>query len=106
MPHRLPERLTELADAIAHSLLFFSVGALIGVAQIFGDAQRITLRIALARAITVGGLATAAGAILIWLPDAPLIGLIGAAAALASLGTSGLERLAVRLMGGSRGGEQ
>ena len=42
----------------------------------------------------------AAGAVLVWVPDLPLIGQVGVAAVLASLGTSGLERLFQRLLQG------
>lgn len=93
-----------MADAIMTSLLFFAVGAVIGVAQLLGSAERIDTRLAVARAITVGGLATAAGAVLVWLPDTPLLGQIGLAAALASLGTTGLERMFQHLLQG-RGGQ-
>lgn len=93
-----------MADAIATSLLFFAVGAIIGVAQLLGNPERVHPRLMVARAVTVGGLATAAGAVLVWLPDTPLLGQIGLAAALASLGTSGLERLFARLLQG-RGGQ-
>ncbi len=41
-----------------------------------------------------------AGLVLVWVPDLPLIGQIGVAAALASLGTSGLERMFQRLLQG------
>lgn len=45
----------------------------------------------------------AAGAVLVWVPDVPMLGQIGVAAALASLGTSGLERLFQRLIAGRAG---
>lgn len=98
MPDRIPAKLAEIADAVSTAILFFAVGAAIGIAQLVIGAERITWRVALARAVTVGGLATAAGAVLIWLPDTPLLGQIGLAAALASLGTSGLERLLTRVL--------
>jgi hypothetical protein len=103
MPHRIQDKLLAMADAIATSLLFFAVGAMIGIAQLLGSAEAKSTRLILARAITVGGLATAAGAVLIWLPDTPLLGQIGLAAALASLGTSGIERLLERVISTRRG---
>lgn len=101
MPDRIPPKLIEFAEALGTAWLFFVVGAVIGVAQMLSGSERVTLRLALARAATIGGLATAAGAVLIWLPDTPLLGQIGLAAALASLGTSGLERLFIHIL--SRG---
>lgn len=94
----LIRKASELGDALVHGLLFFSLGALIGFAQLLGGAERVTLRLAVARACTVGGLAVSAGAVLIWDPTTPLIGQIGLAAVLASLGTSGLERLFARVL--------
>jgi len=45
----------------------------------------------------------AAGAVLVWVPDLPLLGQIGIAASLASLGASGLERLFQRAIAGRAG---
>lgn len=107
MPDKVPEKLSklaELADVGWTALLFFGVGAAIGLAQLASSAERIVLRLAIARAVTVGGLAMAAGAVLIWLPDTPLLGQLGLAAALASLGTTGLELLLARMF--KRGGGQ
>jgi hypothetical protein len=80
------------------SALLFAVGAGIGLAQLRGSGEPMSWRLAFARAATTGGLSVAAGAVLVWLPDTPLLGLIGLAAALASLGTSGMERLIVRYL--------
>jgi hypothetical protein len=95
---------TRFFEAMLTSAVFFGVGAVIGMAQLFGSTEPITWRLAIARAVTVGGLSVAAGAILIWLPETSLLGQIGLAAALASLGTSGLERLIVRYVDRRMGG--
>lgn len=74
-----------------------AVGALIGLGQLASSAQPITWRLALGRAVVSGGLATACGTVLLWWPDTHPVALIGVAAALASLGTSGVERLLARI---------
>ena len=45
-----------------------------------------------------GGLAMAAGVVLVWVPELSMVGQIGVAAGLASLGTSGLERAFQRVI--------
>ena len=79
-------------DQLASSLLFSLVGISIGMGQLLASNERITLRLLLGRALSTGGLAMAAGIALIWVPELPMVGQIGVAAGLASLGTSGLER--------------
>lgn len=73
------------------------IGAAIGLGQLASSAQPITWRLALGRAVVSGGLATACGTALIWWPTLHPVALIGLAAALASLGTSGVERLLARM---------
>jgi hypothetical protein len=96
--------MTRFLDALLTSAGFFLLGAMIGLAQLCGSQEPKSWRLAIARAVTVGGLSVAAGSILIWLPETPLLGQIGLAAALASLGTSGLERLIVRFLDRNAGG--
>jgi len=52
------------------------------------------------RAICTGGVAMSAGAVLVWVPELSILGQVGVAAALASLGTAGLERLLGRVLEG------
>lgn len=87
------EKLIEIRDALVHIALLFTVGAAIALFQALGSSERASPKVMLARALATGGLATAAGAVLLWMPAAPLEAQIGLAAALASLGTSGLERM-------------
>lgn len=89
-------------QAFAHPLLFAGVGICIGIGQLLASGEVLTWRIIVGRSLSTGGIAMAAGAILVWVPDLPLVGQIGVAAALASLGTSGLERLFQRVI--ARGG--
>lgn len=78
------------------------VGLVIGIGQLLHSKEVLSTRIVVGRALTGGGLGMAAGAVLAWMPDLPLIAQAGIAAALASLGTSGLERLFARLVGGKQ----
>lgn len=82
------EKLFELAS----SLIFLFVGIAIGIGQLLAGSEPITLRLFLGRALSTGGLAMAAGVVLVWVPELSMSGQLGVAAGLASLGTSGLER--------------
>jgi hypothetical protein len=81
-----------------HGLLaaLFGTGVLVGIGQLLLGKEPITLRRALGRAIVTGGLSTGAAAVLVWFPAVPLVAVVGLGAALASLGTSGLERILQR----------
>ena len=79
-------------DHLVSSYLFASVVVVIGFGQLLAGSERITVRLLVGRALTTGGLAMAAGVVLVWVPELSLVGQIGVAAGLASLGTSGLER--------------
>lgn len=87
-------------DHIANAALFSLVGITIGVGQLLVSREELTVRLVVGRALVTGGLGMAAGAVLVWVPELTLIGQIGIAAALASLGTSGLERLFQRVITG------
>lgn len=83
-------------DQFASSVLFLLVGVVIGIGQLLAGNDRLTLRLFLGRALSTGGLAMAAGVVLVWVPELSMPGQLGVAAALASLGTSGLERVLQR----------
>ena len=100
MPKDIVETVVSWRDHIAHALLFSFIGISIGLGQLLASPERLTKRIIIGRALSTGGLSMAAGLVLVWVPDLPLIGQIGVAAALASLGTSGLERMFQRLIQG------
>lgn len=99
----MPEKLLSWWEQIANALLFGLVGISIGVGQLLASNEVLTWRIVIGRALSTGGIAMASGAALVWVPDLPLLGQIGVAAALASLGTSGLERLFQRFLQGRAG---
>jgi hypothetical protein len=98
------DKLSDIArhwqDQLAGSLIFSIVGIAIGLGQLMVSNERITFRLLLGRALSTGGLAMAAGIALIWEPNLSMVGQIGVAAGLASLGTSGLERIFQRAMEG------
>ena len=96
----MPERLIRFWDEIGNAILFGIVGVSIGIGQLLASGEVLTWRIIVGRALSTGGIAMAAGTVLVWVPDLPLIGQIGIAAGLASLGTSGLERMFQRLIEG------
>ena len=99
----MANRIIGFVEQIATSMLFAVVGVTIGVGQLLVGDEVLTWRIIIGRSLSTGGIAMAAGTVLVWVPDLPLIGQIGIAAALASLGTSGLEKVFQRMLAG-RGG--
>ena len=98
----MPEKIMTWLEQILQVFLFALIGVGIGVGQLLASTERLTARIIIGRALSTGGLAMAAGLVLVWIPDLPMIGQMGVAAALASLGTSGLERVFQRVI--TRGG--
>lgn len=104
MPERLIQATTEWREAISQALLFSLIGVLTGLGQLMASKEVLTWRIIAGRCLSTAGIATAAGVVLLAFPGVPPIAQIGCAAALASLGTSGLERLIQRVLGIGRGG--
>lgn len=102
MPDRLITAAATWAEHLTQAAAFILIGILIAVGQLLQSKEIITWRIAIGRCITTGGLALVAGAALATFPDLPFIAQMGIAAALASLGNTGLEMIAQRLL--NRGG--
>lgn len=73
-----------------------AIGAAIGLGQLFIGEEPITWRRAIGRALVTAGLAVGAAASLTWIPGMTTTALIGLGAAVATLGTAGLERLVQR----------
>ena len=96
------EKLAEVGrhwyDHLISSFLFSMVGVTIGLGQLLAGNERLTLRLVVGRALSTGGLAMAAGVVLVWVPELSMVGQIGVAAGLASLGTSGLEHAFQRVI--------
>jgi hypothetical protein len=81
-----------------HHIWLWVVGAAIGLGQLLQTDGRFCWRKALGRAMVSGGLGAAAGLLVLAIDKAPPIAMFGLAAALASLGTTTLERLFVEWM--------
>lgn len=105
MPDRTPGDLAALiayAEQLAQAAVFALVGMLVGVGQLLASPETLSWRVVVGRALTTGGLGTVAGIAVVWIPELTFAGQIGAAAMVASLGTSALERVFIRLIGGSK----
>jgi len=79
----------------------FLVGSVIALGQLLASEEKLTWRIVVGRMLSSGGLAVGAGAALQLWPEIPLLALIGLSAILASLGTSVLEKLFNKFLGGN-----
>lgn len=103
----MPEKIVQVVggwwDSIAHALLLTFVGLLFGIGQMLRSKERLSWRIVIGRCLTNAGLGMSAGAILLVVPNVPLVAQMGLAAALASLGTSALERVIQRTLGSMSG---
>lgn len=75
------------------------IGAAIGIGKLMAADEPITVRLFLGRAIASAGIGAAAGSIIYLVPNANPVLLYGAAAGLASMGTSTLEYILKRKLG-------
>lgn len=105
----MPDRTTPLIAAlitygeqIAQATVFALVGMMVGLGQLLASQEILSTRIIVGRALSTGGLGTVAGVVVVWIPDLSFAGQIGIAAAIASLGTSALERVFQRVIGGDK----
>jgi len=80
-------------------------GAIIGLGKTLASSAPSNWKIALARCITTAGLSMSAAFAVVIFPSLSFTASVGLAAALASLGTSALERLFSRFLGGNSGGQ-
>lgn len=95
----MPERIVgQVADLKELSILAM-IGMAVGLGQLLASKEQLTARIIIGRCMSTAGIAMAAAAALIWFPDIGIVAKCGLAAGLASLGTSGLERLFQRFSG-------
>lgn len=76
-----------------------SVGCAIGLGQLLSSKEKLTARIIMGRALSSAGIGAASSIIFLMFPDVPLPAQLGAAATMASLGTSFLEKLVQRFIG-------
>lgn len=75
------------------------IGAAIGLAQLLQSTEKVTAKMAFARAVTTAGLAVGSFSLLTVVPGLSDLALVGLACAVSSLGTSGLERVLQRVTG-------
>lgn len=80
-------------------------GGLVGFAQVLAKGGRFDWKLALARAILNGALGVSAAVASVWFPTISLPALVGLACFLSSIGTSGVEKLLQRWIGGANGGQ-
>lgn len=91
-------------QSVAKSLgVLAAAGLIAGLGTLFASKERLTARIIVGRALTSAALGVvSAGVTEIWFPGLSFEAKVGIAAALASLGTSGLERIFQKFLGGLR----
>lgn len=87
-------------DATKGVLWLALMGAGIGLGQLLASKETLTIRLVIGRAIVSGALGMAAAGVLSFMPTLPFAAQIGIAATFASLGTSVLEKLVNRIIGG------
>lgn len=93
----------EMHKAATESVGYLGLaGLLVGIGQLLASTEPLTKRIVIGRALSSIGLGASAAIPLAWLPDMPFAAQLGLACGIASLGTSGLERMVQRIFGGGR----
>lgn len=81
-------------DTLVHPVVLLAgAGLVAGLGQLLASPEKLTARIVVGRALSSMALGVTAGTALSWLPQMPIEALMGLACLIASLGTSGLERL-------------
>jgi len=105
MPEKIIQSAASWWEALQTAAIFSLIGISIGLGQLLASKEKLTWQIIVGRSLSTGGLAMAAGVVFVWIPDIPKVAQLGTAAALASLGTSGIERLLQRFFNlGANGG--
>jgi hypothetical protein len=89
--------MNNLHEYMQHFYLW-AIGSIIGLGQLLMSDAPLTWRAAAGRAIVSGGLATIAGSLLLVFVGTPNLALFGVAAALASMGTSAIERAVMQYL--------
>ena len=77
------------------------IGVIAGIGQLLASDETLSVRIVAGRAISSASLGLGAGMLLIWYPNINPMAMCGLAALLASVGTSGLERI-IQIIWGKR----
>lgn len=77
------------------------LGSMVGLGQLLLTKDPITTRVVIGRAICSGALGASAAAVIAFIPTLPFAAQLGIAATIASLGTSALEKLFQKIVGGN-----
>lgn len=102
MPERIISNLTTWRDEIELALVFWLIGATIGIGQHLLSPDSFSWRIVIGRALSTGGLAVVAGTVLVMHPTMSPLSQMGIAAGIASLGTTALEAAFMRYVIGRK----
>ena len=102
MPEKIVHNLTTWKDDIELALVFWFIGATIGIGQHLLSPDRFSWRVVFGRALSTGGLAVVAGTVLIMQPNMSPLAQMGIAAGIASLGTAALEMAFMRFIIGRK----
>jgi hypothetical protein len=82
-----------ISDEVKGVVSMLTVGGLVGLGQLLASKEVLTPRIIIGRVLSSAGLGATASIIVVFIPDVPIYAQFGLAAAMASLGTSALEKL-------------
>lgn len=82
---------------LKHLGMLATVGVVVGLGTALAEMPKLPTRVVFGRALTSAGMGVAAGGVLSWMPDMPLIAQCAVAAGMASLGTSGVTAMLQRV---------
>ncbi len=102
MPGKIVTGISTWWSEIEVALIFWFIGATIGIGQHLLSPDSFSWRVIFGRALSTGGLAVVAGVVLLAHPTMPPLAQIGIAAGIASLGTNSVELLFRKYFLGSR----
>lgn len=77
------------------------VGAVLTIGKLLADGEKLNIKRMVGRVIVGSGLSMAAASILTLYPDLPVVGLVGVASVLSTLGVHFLEDIVSKKFGGS-----
>ena len=101
----MPERISGISAWLGDiwvALIFWFIGATIGIGQHLLSPDRFSWRVIVGRALSTGGLAVVAGTMLMVQPNMSPLAQMGIAAGIASLGTAALEMAFMRFVIGRK----
>lgn len=93
MPEKFIAPFVSHIESLLQAAMLFTVGMMLSIGRTLQKPEMDPWHFIIGRAITTGILSLAAGSLLALVPGIPFLGLLGAAAALASLGTDFLARM-------------